>query len=225
MRMVLYHKLLSYVQFFLFFSFLSIFSFQVLPWGHKRFRSRSLSHNSEYKPPPRAGLHRPSLALKSKIKQLKNNGGFVALDQRAVQTPREKTTTVALLGDHLASIAPTPLELVRAIFTWIAKHISYDVALYRHGELMYRESGKEVLERRKAVCEGYASLFYELCNHVGIECWKVGGVATGSSFDAALEASDLDHAWNCVELEGAHFLVDCCCKRFLFCCFFFSMGI
>lgn len=50
-----------------------------------------------------------------------------------------------------------------------------------------------VLEH-KAVCQGYAALFYRLCKEVGLDC----RIITGEN-----------HVWNIVKLDGFYYEVDC----------------
>ena len=68
-------------------------------------------------------------------------------------------------------------ELLRAFYFWTANEIVYDA------ENMFTFSSADdpdkivarTLQERKAVCQGYAELFHELCEHAGIESYIVLG--------------------------------------------------
>ena len=49
----------------------------------------------------------------------------------------------------------------------------------------------------KAVCQGYASLFYRMCREAGIPARIITGLGNGGA-----------HAWNIVKLDGAYYNVD-----------------
>lgn len=52
-----------------------------------------------------------------------------------------------------------------------------------------------------AVCEGYALLFYEMCQEANIPCRLVSGTAYGSRGEG-------NHAWNVVEVDGTWYNMD-----------------
>jgi hypothetical protein len=112
-------------------------------------------------------------------------------------------------SESSSDISITPFLKVRAIFSWIARHISYDVDLFESGGTT-DASPQKVLNTRKAVCEGYANLFRAMALEAGFTCWKIGGQVTGSSFISGMDSSDSDtaHAWNALQIHGQYYLVD-----------------
>ena len=77
-----------------------------------------------------------------------------------------------------------------AIHDWITANVRYDHTLQRR-------SAYDALYHESTVCSGYASLFWHLCNAVGIPCRIVTGIG---KFDA--------HVWNMVQLDNHWYHID-----------------
>ena len=83
-------------------------------------------------------------------------------------------------------------ELLRAFYFWTANEIVYDA------ENMFTFSSADdpdkivarTLQERKAVCQGYAELFHELCEHAGIESYIVLGYTRQNG-----QVVNINHAW------------------------------
>ncbi len=119
-----------------------------------------------------------------------------------------------------------PEEKVRAIYTWMALHITYDVKTYLKGtkpvkytyrtneEKLQKEKeienklAKQTLKTKKAVCHGYATLFKTLCEMSGIECVLITGMSKITRSDIGKEPIRTDHAWNAVKLNKQWKLID-----------------
>jgi hypothetical protein len=113
-----------------------------------------------------------------------------------------------------------PKGKLDAIFHWVTENIEYDVSIYKKfltGRNMYEDFNLKysdsveyheavaamVVNRKKAVCDGYSRLFKSLCNYASIQCEVVTG-KTKSFLDEELQP----HAWNAVRLSGKWYLVD-----------------
>ncbi len=119
-----------------------------------------------------------------------------------------------------------PKDRVRAIYTWIALHIEYDVKTYMKGtkpiKYTYRSDveklrkEKEIenklalktLKTRKAICHGYATLFKVLCEMSEIQCELITGTSKISNTDIGKEPQRVDHAWNAVKINNQWKLID-----------------
>ncbi|XP_053159206.1 kyphoscoliosis peptidase-like, partial [Hemicordylus capensis] len=99
------------------------------------------------------------------------------------------------------------LEKVRAIWMWTCHNMEYDVEGY-HNKATVSCKPADVLQSRKSVCSGYASLFEKMCSVAGIECKQLSGYAKGYSYKAGKGFKDTNHAWNAVYLDGRWHLLD-----------------
>lgn len=114
------------------------------------------------------------------------------------------------------------------IFRWLTNNISYDVATFTGAEDPYKKLGDGpegysqaqfddwydeqvslmVLQRRKAICDGYARLFKALCSYAGLEAAYISGY--GKTSDTIGKPFSANHAWNAIRLSGKWHLVDAC---------------
>lgn len=129
--------------------------------------------------------------------------------------------------DSLSSLLTAPystnLEKVRAIYSWMVQHISYNTGIYkpRPAHFIYAAdpadtasvwksademTAQRVLYRRVAVCEGYARLFKVLCSYAGMEAAVITGYARGDGRSS--ERFRTNHAWNAVKIDSTWHLLD-----------------
>jgi transglutaminase/protease-like cytokinesis protein 3 len=124
----------------------------------------------------------------------------------------------------LASPYRTDIEKARAIYSWIAQHISYNtffIGNFRRSAGAYVAPEEDtttirkeadvmtaikVLKRRTAVCDGYAKLFKTLCGYAGICSEVISGYARGHIERNALFRTNDN--WNAVMIDGAWQLAD-----------------
>src|SRR4051812_46168033 len=145
---------------------------------------------------------------------------FSTIDWNAMRVDEPTPDSLAL---KLTSQYGTDLEKVRSIFSWITQHIAYNTGIYNRSKSSVRyvdapldtvtvwKSGLEmtaqkVLDRRIAVCEGYAKLFKTLCDYSGIRSELVYGYAK-----CFMERSDkfrTNHTWNAVLIDSSWQLLD-----------------
>jgi hypothetical protein len=126
------------------------------------------------------------------------------IDRYARNTPEAFTASPEELSRYLTAPYSQDHEKARSLFAWIAHHIAYDpnppiAEVVR----AVGQTPQQVLENRKAVCEGYSRLFRELCKHAGLRAEVITGYArqTGLSEMGG-------HAWNAVYLDGEWKLLD-----------------
>ena len=135
-------------------------------------------------------------------------GRYAAVDALADSAPAAAERSVAALAAYLAQAAPDELTRARALFRWIAGHISYNVAGFQSGN--YGDLSPDgVLRSRSSVCEGYARLGEALGAAMGLEVqvvsgWSKGyGYTSGQRFDGPT-----NHAWMAVRIGGQWRLMD-----------------
>lgn len=117
----------------------------------------------------------------------------------------------------------TDVEKARAIFTWISLNIVYDVeAVSMEESYSYKSNrskaskikkirekwGKETLAKGMAECEGYATLYYYLCDLIGIECVVIPGTSRTSLDQIGKIPEKVNHAWNAIKIDKEWKFVD-----------------
>ncbi len=91
------------------------------------------------------------------------------------------------------------IDRVRAIYDWIALHISYDIKAARNNTTM-KNSPTEVLLYRKAVGIGFAGLFQDMCSSADIRCLTVDGFVKNNTEQIDEKGSEINHSWAVVQL-------------------------
>ena len=127
------------------------------------------------------------------------------------------------LADLINTDFKTPEEKARAIYTWIALNVTYGVDkkqtsiqyTYKTQEEKLEKEQKikedlalKTLKSKKAVCEGYATLFKLLCDLTSIECEIIRGSSKTLNRDIGKLPKITDHAWNAVKINGDWKLID-----------------
>ncbi len=107
----------------------------------------------------------------------------------------------------------TDYDRAMAIHDWVASYLYYDNdALASEETAPY--AAADVMNSRKAVCLGYATLYATLCRAIGIPCNVVSGYALGvgggdkSWTDGNIASEEQNHAWNEVYADGRWVIVD-----------------
>lgn len=126
------------------------------------------------------------------------------------------------LAKLLTTSYTTELEKTRAIYSWIAQHISYNMGILNPGK--YRpvkfvpepdtissksaieQTAERVLRRRIAVCDGYAKLFKTLCDYAGLQSELVLGYA--KCYLEKNEKFRTNHTWNAIRIDSSWYLLD-----------------
>ena len=111
-------------------------------------------------------------------------------------------------------------EKARAIFTWIALNIKYDLNKYKSQRnnpataFSYRteeeknfklqkfriDLANETLRSKKGVCQGYAALFHTLCDLTGLKSMDITGTSKSHPTAIGKLPTESDHAWNAVKI-------------------------
>jgi hypothetical protein len=117
------------------------------------------------------------------------------------------------------------VEKTRAIYAWITENIKYDVKEYNRGKrfIKYKCKTKEdcaqkrieienkvvskTLNRKKAICSGYALLFDKMCEIANVNASVINGYTkTEPRFTGKM--GKLDHSWNSVQIENETYYLD-----------------
>ncbi|WP_461637155.1 transglutaminase domain-containing protein [Labilibaculum euxinus] len=129
------------------------------------------------------------------------------------------------LADKIKTDFNTDEDKVRAAFAWIAMNVEYktkgvnktqkirfsytsDEDLQTQKDQFRRDLALETIKSRKALCEGYATLFQEICNLLNIECVIIPGAAKRFVSEIGNNKLPSNHAWNAVKINGKWKLAD-----------------
>lgn len=132
---------------------------------------------------------------------------YAQVDQHALSYHDRDFGSISKLADSLTSRFPEDHQKARAIYRWITDNIAYDCKAY-HNPGRRTDDYEEVLQKRQAVCAGYASLFKALCDFAGLDCEVVKGYVRNGYRGIGNEDIIENHAWNAVLLNDEWYLVD-----------------
>jgi hypothetical protein len=143
----------------------------------------------------------------------------------SITLPVFSQEAIALLAKQLTNIHQTEKEKVTAIFNWITGNIAYRVksnsrvsaSSATHTNFIIEDNSpikslnervaEEVLEKRVAVCDGYARLFTTLCDYAGIRSEIIVGYAK-SGTNKPTRRFGVNHYWNAVMIDSSWYLLD-----------------
>jgi len=134
---------------------------------------------------------------------------FTSIDQQA-QKIVYSGNSVGELAQLLNQYATTDLEKARLIYSWITHNISYDVEALNNlfNNNIYPDvSTHNVLINRSTICSGYANLYQQLAEKMGLKSIVILGYAKGGNY-AVGEDNEVNHGWNGVKIDGKWYLVD-----------------
>lgn len=105
-------------------------------------------------------------------------------------------TQVAALLDELDVYTSSDYEKVKAIYDYLCENVTYDTeGLIYNNKVIY--TAYSALVRKRAVCQGYASLFYRLALELGVDARLIAGTGAGGP-----------HGWNIVKLGNYYYNLD-----------------
>ena len=113
------------------------------------------------------------------------------------QQEQEMDTAVAALLQQLNLAGATEYEKIKGIYDWICSNVTYDYDNLNNKDYYLKHSAYAAMIHGKAVCQGFAVLFYRLALELGVDCRYITGIGNGGS-----------HAWNIVRLGSLYFNLD-----------------
>lgn len=117
------------------------------------------------------------------------------------------------LASTLTSTCDNDYDKVLKIHDWICSYLYYDEDSLLTSDLVPYHA-TEVVNSRRAVCLGYATLFATLCRAIDIPCNVVSGYALGISggedkwTEATINTTEHNHAWNEAYVDGRWIIID-----------------
>ncbi|MDF1549956.1 MAG: transglutaminase domain-containing protein [Bacteroidales bacterium] len=149
---------------------------------------------------------------------------YKQVDEKVKTYPKSFSNLDKLAG-QINKDFKKPEEKARAIYAWIAMNVSYDVKgmnntksvsySYRSEEekekiekKMEEDLALKTMKQKKAVCQGYSTLYKILCEKTALECEIISGTSKTTPQDIGKAPGRMDHAWNAIKLNGKWKLVD-----------------
>jgi hypothetical protein len=132
---------------------------------------------------------------------------YAEVDEHVKSISQQMIYHPEVLAESLTSRFADDREKARAIYTWIATNIEYNLVGYSNG-LKDTQTIHDVLRSGKALCSGFSMLFAHLCDLAGVEVEIIEGYAKGYGYEEGQKLREPNHAWNAVNLEGSWHLCD-----------------
>ncbi|PKH52512.1 hypothetical protein CXF68_18215 [Tenacibaculum sp. Bg11-29] len=150
---------------------------------------------------------------------------FTRADNIAKLNKGESLKNLPLLCYKLTHKLATKVEKFRAIYTWVSMNVKGDSKMHKKVSKMreklkndsislvkwnreYKKTVfKNLVNRKKTMCTGYAYLIKEMANIIDIDCKIIDGYGrTSSSNVETLEAPN--HSWNAAKIDNKWYLCD-----------------
>ena len=139
---------------------------------------------------------------------------------KSISDALESTLSIQSEYANMKSIAQqitegytTDYARAAAIHDWVCSYLYYDNDALNSGETA-PYAAASVVNSRRVVCLGYATLFATLCRSIDIPCNVVSGYALGVGSgdtkwtDENVNTAEQNHAWNEVYADGRWIIVD-----------------
>ncbi|KUJ59987.1 transglutaminase [Flavobacteriaceae bacterium CRH] len=149
---------------------------------------------------------------------------YNAIDSIVLKYPDFENTEK--LAQRIKEDFTTEHDKARAIYSWIALNLNYDLKTYLNPPEPKDYSSKSESDRakqlqlnnvnltqkafksRKAVCAGFSLLYEHLASLVGLKCQVITGDSKTMLNDIGRRRLQSNHAWNTVQIDGKWILLD-----------------
>lgn len=129
-------------------------------------------------------------------------------DNHALNIPATREQSIKDLSEYLAMNCHNDIEKARVLYRWITENIYYDTGFTR-GNLTGFVSPDSVLQKRTAVCGGYAGLYKSLSEAMGLTVVELDGYAKGSHYTPGDSFSGpYNHSWIAVQIDSNWQFID-----------------
>lgn len=145
------------------------------------------------------------LLLFSSAYTFAQENSFDEVDQLMLSIPKSMEKSSDLIAQFINKKFNDEPDKIRAIYFWIVKNITYDIKNLKSTK---HYKGKQqlinrTLHQRKAVCQGYATLFNDLATKAGINSYIISGYTKQYG-----EVNQLGHAWCVAKIDSKWFVFD-----------------
>ncbi|WP_163539709.1 S-layer homology domain-containing protein [Gracilibacillus sp. YIM 98692] len=123
----------------------------------------------------------------------------------------EEEERISDLANEITEGLTSDYEKVLAIHDWVSDNIYYDYDAFYSGDYG-KQDAIATLDKKRAVCQGYAELTEALLQSLDIPAKLVNGFALGVSTDGKgwdeVNHNDSNHAWNEAFVDGRWIILD-----------------
>ena len=119
--------------------------------------------------------------------------------------PPRSATSVENLAGYIGKHCRSDAAKLRAAYSWVAQHISYDLAAINLSPTYKSENDliNKTLRTRKAVCSGYTKTMKAIAEKLGIEIFEISGYTRQND-----KIDEISHAWCAVKIAGKWKTID-----------------
>jgi hypothetical protein len=115
------------------------------------------------------------------------------------------STSVENIAGYIGKHCRSDAAKLRAAYSWVAQHISYDLASVKLNPTYKSENDliNKTLKTRKAVCSGYTKTMRAIAAKFGIEVLEISGYTRQNE-----KIDEISHAWCAVKIAGKWKIID-----------------
>lgn len=128
-----------------------------------------------------------------------NGRDFTRIDAYVKSLGPLENMSMGTINNVVSNKFTDKIDKARAIYYWIAHNITYDVKASRTSNVT-KNTPAEVLQTRKAVGIGFASLFQDMCSSADIRCLTVDGFVKYNAQQIGERDQEINHSWAVVQL-------------------------
>ena len=128
-----------------------------------------------------------------------NGRDFTKIDAYVKSLGPLETMSMGTINNVVSNKFTDKMDKARAIYYWVAHNIMYDPKLIRSNSTA-KNTPAEVLQSRKAVGIGFASLFQDMCSSADIRCLTVDGFVKYNTQQIGEKDQEINHSWAVVQL-------------------------
>lgn len=160
------------------------------------------------------------------VSSLATAQNFASVDARVGAYPTT-FSSASQLADKINADFRSEADKARAVYTWIAKNVRYDLSEYRSNQggkvaFSYRtpeekerklkqynlDLAQRTLRTKKGVCRGYTALYDHVASLVGLEATTIPGTSKSHPAHIGKLPTSADHIWNAVKIGGTWRMID-----------------
>ena len=138
-----------------------------------------------------------------------NKVNKASVDKALSSLPKRESTTLENMSIAMKK-AQTKYSLNEAesaylVYKWLSENIKYDCYNYVHNSIDYEV--EDSYSKGEGVCYHFSSLFYIMCESLGLEVILESGYSKGSSYVIG-RVPGINHSWNVVKIDSVYYLID-----------------